>query len=130
MVKALIAISFGASAGAVIRWLLGLAMNPLYPLIPLGTLAANLIGGYLVGIAFCAFAAWPGGSPEWRLCVLTGFLGALTTFSTFSLEVTALIQQEKLLAAMATIAVHVCGSILMTFLGMASFTGLRHLFAR
>jgi len=120
MLHSIIAISVGASAGAVLRWLLGLALNAVFPTIPLGTLAANLIGGYLIGLAMAVFTTLPGLAPEWRLLVITGFLGGLTTFSTFSAEVTVLLQQGRYLWAGAAISVHVAGSLLMTMLGLAT----------
>jgi len=122
MLNSILAISLGASIGAVSRWLLGSALNTMFPTIPPGTLAANLIGGYLIGVAMALFANHPGLSPEWRLLVITGFLGGLTTFSTFSAEVVTLIQQGRMLWAAAAIAVHVLGSIAMTLLGLASVT--------
>jgi fluoride exporter len=120
-------ISIGAAAGAVARWLLGLALNGLFPAIPPGTLAANLIGGYLVGMAMEAFTAPLGIAPELRLLVITGFLGGLTTFSTFSAEVARLLQQGRLLLAGAEITVHVVGSVALTILGIATVMGLRRL---
>lgn len=125
MTNSILAISLGASAGAVLRWLLGRALNALFPLIPIGTLAANLLGGYLIGVAVAVFAALPQLAPEWRLLVITGFLGGLTTFSTFSAEVTTLLQQGRLQWAGAAIAVHVAGSLSMTLLGMATVALLR-----
>lgn len=116
----LLMISLGAAAGAVLRWLLGQALNALFPAVPPGTLAANLLGGYLVGLALAVFAQHPGLAPEWRLLVVTGFLGGLTTFSTFSAEVTVLLQQGRLAWAGLAIGAHVLGSLLMTVLGMAS----------
>ena len=95
MLHSILAISIGASLGAVSRWLLGLSLNTLFPAIPPGTVAANLIGGYLIGVALAVFAAAPNLAPEWRLLIITGFLGGLTTFSTFSAEVTTLIQQGR-----------------------------------
>ena len=120
MIQAVIAISIGAALGAVLRWILGLLLNQVFPLVPLGTLLANLLGGYCIGLALGVFASHPGITPEWRLFVITGFLGALTTFSTFSAEVVFLLQQQRVLLAMGVIALHVCGSLLMTFLGLAS----------
>ena|SRR6218665_1032903 len=120
MLKSILVISLGASVGAVLRWLLGTSLNALFPAIPLGTLAANLIGGYLIGVAIAIFAYNPELSPAWRLLIITGFLGGLTTFSTFSAEVTSLIQQSKLLWATAMIGIHVGGSLIMTLLGLAS----------
>lgn len=125
MLNSIVAISLGASAGAVLRWLLGRALNALFPAIPLGTLAANLLGGYLIGVAMAVFAALPGLSPEWRLLTITGFLGGLTTFSTFSSEVAALLQQGRLLWAGAAIGVHVAGSVAMTLLGLATVALLK-----
>lgn len=116
----ILAISAGASAGAIVRWLLGASLNALFPAVPPGTLAANLIGGYLIGFALAIFAHSPGIAPEWRLFIVTGFLGGLTTFSTFSAEVTTLIQQGRLWWAGATISLHVIGSLLMTLLGIAT----------
>lgn len=120
MLSSLLAIGLGAALGAVLRWLLGLSLNALFPTVPPGTLAANLIGGYLIGIAIAVFARHPQLSAEWRLFVVTGFLGGLTTFSTFSAEVTMLIQAGRLWAAGAAVSVHVAGSLLMTFLGLAT----------
>jgi len=120
MLNALLAISAGASLGAVLRWLLGMLLNALFPAIPLGTLVANLIGGYLIGVALAVFANHPGFSPEWRLFIVTGFLGGLTTFSTFSAEVTVMIQEGRMLWAFGAISAHVLGSLAMTMLGLAT----------
>jgi len=121
MLNSIIAISIGASFGAVSRWLLSLTLNALFPTVPPGTLTANLLGGYLIGLSLAFFSSHPGLSPEWRLLVITGFLGGLTTFSTFSAEVTTLIQQGRLLWAGAAISIHVAGSLAMTLLGLATF---------
>lgn len=119
MFNSILAISIGASIGAVGRWLLGLWLNSVLAHFPLGTLIANLLGGYLIGVAFALFAQYPNWPAEWRLLVITGFLGGLTTFSSFSLEVTQLlVQQQKVLWASAVIVFHVIGSLLMTLLGM------------
>jgi CrcB protein len=120
MLNSILVISLGASAGAVLRWLLGLSLNSLFPTIPLGTLTANLLGGYLIGLAVALFAGHPGLAPEWRLLIITGFLGGLTTFSTFSAEVTTLLQEGRLLWAGLAISSHVFGSLAMTILGIAS----------
>lgn len=120
MLTSLLAISAGASAGAILRWGLGVWLNALFPALPPGTLAANLIGGYLVGVAVGVFVQHPALPPEWRLFVLTGFLGGLTTFSTFSAEVTHLLQQGRLLWVAAAISAHVLGSLAMTLLGLAT----------
>lgn len=113
-------IGLGAAGGAWLRWGLGVWLNPLFPTIPMGTLAANLIGGYLMGVALAAFEASPGLSPELRLAVTTGFLGGLTTFSTFSGQVTTLLMRQQLGAAAGAMALHVAGSLLMTWLGLLS----------
>lgn len=125
MIHSLLAICVGASAGAVLRWLLGLALNPVFPTLPLGTLTANWLGGYIIGLALSIFALFPSLGAEWRLLVVTGFLGALTTFSTFSAEVATLIQQGRLFWAGGAVALHVCGSLAMTFLGMGTFALIR-----
>ena len=120
MLQAIIAISAGASIGAVLRWMFGTSLNAVWLTIPLGTLLANCVGGYLIGIAVTVFAHQPSLAPEWRLFVITGFLGGLTTFSTFSAEVMVLIQQGRLSWAFAAISAHVIGSLALTFLGIAS----------
>lgn len=120
MIRSVLAVSLGASLGAVLRWGLGSAFNALFPLIPPGTWLANLLGGYLMGVALAIFGQHAGLAAEWRLLVMTGFLGSLTTFSTFSAEVTALIQQGRLFWAGAAVTAHVLGSLLMTLLGLAT----------
>ena len=116
---AIIAISAGASIGAMCRWGLGLWLTP-GGLIPWGTLAANLIGGYLIGICIAVFQAMPQLDPIWRLLLITGFLGGLTTFSTFSAEVVAYLMQERYGLASITALLHVAGSLLMTLAGIRS----------
>ena len=118
--RSLLVISLGASLGAILRWGLGLAFNAVYPSIPPGTWLANMLGGYLVGVALAYFADHGGLPPDWRLLVVTGFLGGLTTFSTFSAEVVTLVQQGRMLWAAVAISAHVVGSLLMTLLGMAT----------
>ncbi|RLJ40452.1 fluoride efflux transporter CrcB [Acidovorax sp. 106] len=113
----------GACLGALARWRLGLWLNP-GGLIPWGTLAANLIGGYLIGVCVAVFQALPQLDPAWRLALVTGFLGALTTFSSFSAEVVAMLQQQRYLLALGTTSVHLLGSLLLTVLGMQSATFL------
>jgi CrcB protein len=125
MLKPILAISLGAALGAVLRWLLGTKLNSLFPAIPPGTVAANLIGGYIVGVAIAWFAQAPEIAPEWRLLIVTGFCGGLTTFSTFSAEVVSLLQQGRLSWAMGAIAVHVAGSLLATLAGLASWQMLK-----
>lgn len=114
----LLAIGLGAILGAWSRWGLGLWLNPLFPAVPLGTLAANLIGGYLIGAAVTVFHLNADLSPELRLFFITGVLGALTTFSTFSAEVLALIQRAEYGWALGAISLHLVGSLLMTGLGI------------
>jgi fluoride exporter len=113
----------GACLGALARWRLGLWLSP-GGLIPWGTLVANLIGGYLIGVCVAVFQALPQIDPVWRLALVTGFLGALTTFSSFSVEVVGMLQQQRYLLALGTTAVHLLGSLLLTILGMQSATFL------
>ena len=112
-----IAICIGASAGALLRWSLGLWLSP-GGLIPWGTLAANLIGGYLIGVCIATFQALPQIDPVWRLLLVTGFLGALTTFSTFSAEVVELLQQGRYALALGSASLHLFGSLLLTLAGI------------
>lgn len=114
-----LAICLGACVGALARWGLGLWLNP-GGLIPWGTLAANLLGGYLVGLCVATFQSMPQMDPAWRLLLVTGFLGALTTFSTFSAEVVGLLQHERYAAALGTAALHLFGSLLLTVAGIKS----------
>ena len=125
MLTAVIAISLGAALGALLRWVLGLGLNQAFPALPLGTLLANLVGGYLIGLAMAVFAQMQDLPPEWRLFVITGFLGGLTTFSTFSAEVVTALNQGRLGWAAATVSVHVIGSLGLTLLGLATPTLLR-----
>lgn len=125
MIISLLAISAGASLGAILRWLLGNALNTLFPAIPPGTWLANVLGGYLIGLALGFFGQHAELAPAWRLFVITGFLGGLTTFSTFSGEVAALVQQQRLMMAMLAISAHVLGSLAMTLAGLATWTALR-----
>jgi fluoride exporter len=123
--RSIIAIFIGAGLGALLRWRLGLTLNPHFPSIPPGTLAANLIGGYIIGVAVAFFASLSGLAPEWRLFVITGFCGGLTTFSTFSSELVTLLQQDQLLDACAAAALHLAGSVLMTFAGIGTVAWAR-----
>ena len=121
MMKSLIVIAVGASLGAWLRWLLGMKLNALFPTIPPGTVVANMVGGYIIGLAIAFLAASPTLSPEWRLLIITGFCGGLTTFSTFSAETVALIQEGRLLWALGSISLHVVGSLAMTAAGLLSY---------
>jgi fluoride exporter len=114
-----IAICMGACAGALARWQLGLWLNP-GGLIPWGTLTANLVGGYLIGVCVAVFQAMPELDPVWRLALVTGFLGALTTFSSFSAEVVGMLGQQRYAVALGTAAVHLFGSLLLTVVGIRS----------
>ena len=125
MFVSILAICAGASLGALLRWLFGTQLNSLFPLLPLGTLTANLVGGYLVGVAVAFFAGMPSLPAAWRLFVITGFLGGLTTFSTFSAEVVAQLTAGRLGWASSTIAIHVFGSVAMTLLGIGTVSVLR-----
>ena len=115
-----IAVGVGAALGAWARWLLGLALNPLFVMLPLGTLAANLIGGYLVGVAVGVFHLNSGLPPALKLLVITGFLGGLTTFSTFSGEVVERLLANQIGWALALAGMHLAGSLLMTWIGLLS----------
>lgn len=115
------AVGAGAVLGAWARWGLGAWLNALVPNLPAGTLVANVGGGYLVGLAVAFFSANAHLAPEWRLACITGFLGALTTFSTFSAESVQLLQAEKYLAAALHSAAHLAGAILATVLGFVTY---------
>lgn len=121
MWKPILVISLGAALGALLRWVLGIKLNSLFPSIPPGTLSANLIGGYIIGLAMGYFAQAPEIAPEWRLFIITGFCGGLTTFSTFSAEVVTLLQEGRLYMAMGAIAAHVTGCLLTTLAGLVSW---------
>ncbi|HXY75693.1 MAG TPA: fluoride efflux transporter CrcB, partial [Steroidobacteraceae bacterium] len=125
MGRSIAAISIGASLGALLRWWLGLTLNAYFPAVPPGTLAANLIGGYVVGVAVAFFATYSALAPEWRLFVITGFCGGLTTFSTFSAEIVTLIEQDRALWAVGAAAAHLAGSVVMTLAGIATVVWVR-----
>ena len=116
----LMAVGGGAAAGAWMRWGLGIVLNPVFPTLPLGTLAANLIGGYLMGIALGVLSHFESLAPEMRLFITTGFLGGLTTFSTFSAEATTLLSKDQFGWAASHAAVHVVGSVALTFAGIST----------
>lgn len=125
LIYSFLAIGIGAACGAWLRWGLGLWLNPALPELPLGTLAANLVGGYLIGLAIAFFMQHPGLSPEWRLLIITGFLGGLTTFSTFSAETVTLLLRGQYAWGVGIIAAHMGGSLLMTVLGIQTFKYLQ-----
>lgn len=115
--KSLLAVVIGGSAGCIIRWLLAVRLNSLFPSLPPGTLLVNLVGGFIIGAALAWFLRHPSVDPSWRLLVMTGLCGGMTTFSTFSLEVFSLLQGGNYLWAFTSMLAHVTGSILMTALG-------------
>ena len=120
LVAGLIAVGIGAVLGAWLRWGLSYWLNGRNPQLPYGTLGSNLIGGYLIGIAVAVFALSPAISPFWRLLVITGFLGGLTTFSTFSAESVALLGSGAWGAALIHTGMHLFGSLLATAAGIAT----------
>lgn len=121
-------ICLGASAGALCRWGLNVALNSLFPAIPPGTLAANWIGALIMGFALAFFASYPMANPQLKLLLITGFLGSLTTFSAFSGEMAALFLEGRFLLCAAGIGLHVLGSIAMVILGMAVFGAMKNFF--
>jgi CrcB protein len=114
----ILSIFIGAGLGALLRWVLSLGFNAWFPMVPLGTLASNLIGAFLIGVAIVFFTAKAGLPPEWRLFVITGFMGGLTTFSTFSMEVVTLLTQGQIGWALIASALHMLGSFAFTALGI------------
>lgn len=119
-----LAVGFGAALGAWLRWGLGLWLNAVFIPIPLGTLAANLGGGYLIGMAVGFFSLHPDLPPEWRLFAITGFLGGLTTFSAFSAESMTLIQREEYFWALGHSVLHLVGALVMCMAGFASYRAM------
>ena len=125
MWRSVVAICCGASLGALLRWWLGVKLNALFPTLPPGTLVANLVGAYVIGAGIAFFAAYTALSPEWRLIIVTGFCGSLTTFSTFSAELVALLQQGRPAWACGAAATHLAGSVLMTLAGIGTVAWLK-----
>jgi CrcB protein len=119
--KSILAIAIGSALGALLRWTLSVNFNLRFTAIPPGTLLANLIGGYVVGLAIAYFSTASDIAPEWRLFIITGFCGGLTTFSTFSAEVVTLLQEGRMAWAVAAIGAHLSGSLLMTLAGMQTW---------
>jgi fluoride exporter len=120
MWKSIAAICIGASLGALFRWWLGLKLNSVFPTVPPGTLAANLIGGYIVGLALAVLTTYSALAPQWRLLIVTGFCGGLTTFSTFSAELVTLLREGRPIWACWAMVIHLVGSVFMTFLGFGT----------
>ncbi|WP_345813717.1 fluoride efflux transporter CrcB [Paraburkholderia sp. PREW-6R] len=120
MYWSIFAVALGGALGSLLRWVLGIRLNAVLPDLPLGTLASNLIAGYVIGIAVAGFARTPQLAPEWRLFVITGLMGGLSTFSSFSAEVVQRLQDGRLGWAAGEIVVHVGASLLMTALGIAT----------
>ena len=119
-----LAVGAGAALGAWLRWALSVALNHLTPSLPLGTLVSNLVGGYLIGVAVEVLVHQSLLTPEWRLFIITGFLGGLTTFSTFSAEAVGLLSRAQYGWAFALIGAHLAGSLVMTMLGIMSVRAL------
>lgn len=126
LIYSFFAVGIGAACGAWLRWGLGLWLNPVLPELPVGTLSANLFGGYLIGLAMAFFIQHPGLSPEWRLLIITGFLGGLTTFSTFSAETVTLLMRGQYAWGSALVVTHLGGSLLMTVFGIQTFKWLHN----
>ena len=122
MIHSIVAVGVGAAAGALLRWWFGIALNAVLPLLPLGTLVANLFGGLLMGVALGYFGQHVEVPAQWRLLCVTGFLGGLTTFSSFSGEVTLLLRDGRMGWALAAIGAHVLGSLATTAIGLAGYT--------
>ena len=119
------AVLVGGGIGSLARWVLGIKLNGLFPNLPLGTFASNVIAGYVIGVAIAFFARSPGVAPEWRLFVITGLMGGLSTFSTFSLEVATHLQEGRVGWAAGEIATHVIASVVMTILGIGTLALFR-----
>jgi CrcB protein len=125
MWKSVVAVCVGASLGALLRWAFAAQLNHFWPSLPPGTLVANLLGAYIIGLAIGFFLGSPNVAPEWRLLIITGFCGGLTTFSTFSGEIVMLLQDGRWGWAAMTTAAHVLGSIAMTFAGIGTILWAR-----
>ena len=124
-IYAILSVGAGAALGAWLRWAFGTWLNPVFPSLPIGTLAANLMGGYMIGFAVVYFREKAGLPPEAQLFVITGFLGGLTTFSTFSAEAVNLLLRAQYFFAAVHIAAHLTGSLFMTVLGMFTLKWLK-----
>lgn len=118
-------IGFAAALGAWSRWGIGILLNTLHPIYPMGTLTVNLAGAYLMGISMGAFELFSNLSPDLKLIINIGFLGGLTTFSAFTAEIFQLLQKNELVASLTLIALHVVGSVLMAYLGWLSVSFIK-----
>jgi len=118
-------IGFAAAMGAWSRWGIGILLNTLHPIYPMGTLTVNLAGAYLMGISMGAFEQFSDLSPDLKLIINIGFLGGLTTFSAFTAEIFQLLQKNELVASLTLIALHVVGSVLMAYLGWLSVSFIK-----
>ena len=125
MWRSVVAVCVGGTVGCLLRWGLGVWLNSQPSAVPMGTLAANLLGGYIVGIGVAFFALNKTLEPAWRLLVITGFCGGLTTFSSFSAEVVLLLRQDRVMWAMVTVCLNLFGSLLLTFGGIATVLGIK-----
>ena len=125
MWRSFIAVAVGGALGCLFRWYLAIFLNRYFPAIPPGTLAANLIGCYIIGMAIAFFTMYPTFAPEWRLFITTGFCGGLTTFSTFSAEVVMLMQSGRSVWALSAVGAHLVGSLVMTVAGIATVAWLK-----
>lgn len=123
MFQLLLAVFIGGGTGSVARWLLSMRFNPLHQIIPLGTLAANLVGAFIIGMGLAWFNRMTHIDPVWKLLITTGFCGGLTTFSTFSAEVVFLLQEGRVLWALLNIALNLLGSLMMTAIAFWLFSG-------
>lgn len=124
MYKSLFAVIIGGSLGCVIRWVLSMRLNGLFPNLPPGTLLVNLTGGFIIGLALAFFVRQPHLDPAWKFFITTGLCGGMTTFSTFSAEVVVLLQNGNYSWAIISVLTHIFGSLLMTAAGFLVMTAI------